>query len=113
MVYWDYLQSPQFEAAYAYINWWLSVGLVAITPGRGFTDLHRNLPAATLLDRNGIIGAGRPASESLYDNRRFPRANPGDTRVGRHETRKNVVVWNSVMRNYDYTIRKWYEFITA
>ena len=109
-------KARNLEAAYAYINWWLSGWPGSYHARQGFYGPTPELARSYLTGSEWDYWyAGRPASESLYDNRRFPRANPGDTRAGGdYETRfQNVVVWNSVMRNYDYTIRKWYEFITA
>jgi len=39
----------------------------------------------------------------------------GDIRTGGSYEKRfgNVVVWNTVMKTYDYSVQKWYEFITA
>lgn len=39
----------------------------------------------------------------------------GDVRTGGAYIKRlsNVAVWNTVMPTYDYSLRKWYEFISS
>ena len=109
-------EAHQLDAAYAYINWWLSGWPGSFLSRQGF---YAPTPEQS---RNYLTGpewdywyAGQPARETIYDNNRIPKVQAGERRSGGSYEQQfgNVVVWNSVMRNYDYTIRKWYEFITA
>ncbi|MEW9797094.1 ABC transporter substrate-binding protein [Alteromonas sp. CYL-A6] len=104
------------DAAYDYMNWWLSgwpgafiarQGYYISTPQRSAQYLsqaewdywYRGLPAAQALkgpDGNVTVQQGEQRSGGSYEDR-F----------------NNVAVWNTVMPTYEYSLQKWYEFITS
>ena len=51
-----------------------------------------------------LLGTGGKVSVKKGDYRR------GGSYVRRFE---NIAVWNTVMPNYDYTLKKWNEFVLA
>lgn len=58
---------------------------------------------------------GQAASSALKGPDGNVSVRAGDTRTGGsyHKRMGNVVVWNTVMPTYEYSLQKWYEFISA
>ena len=58
---------------------------------------------------------GKPASEALSGPDGKVSVQPGQQRSGgSYEDRfSHVAVWNTVMPTYEYSLQKWYEFITS
>lgn len=104
------------DAAYDYMNWWLSGWPGAFIARQGYyiSNPERSRP---LLDDNewGYWYEGKPTTTALKGTDGKISIKAGDIRRGgRYEERMgNVAVWNTVMPNYDYTLQKWYEFLLA
>lgn len=58
---------------------------------------------------------GKAASRALKGTDGKLSVRKGDIRTGgSYEHRlSNVAVWNTVMPTYDYSLQKWYEFMSA
>jgi putative spermidine/putrescine transport system substrate-binding protein len=104
------------DAAYDYMNWWLSGWPGAFIARQGYyiSNPERSRP---LLDDNewGYWYEGKPTSTALKGTDGKISVKAGDIRRGGsyEERMGNVAVWNTVMPNYDYTLQKWYEFLLA
>lgn len=104
------------EAAYAYMNWWLSGWAGAFIARQGYyiSNPERSRP---LLDANEW--------DYWYDGKatKFPLKGTdgrisvpvGDVRTGGSYIHRfsHVKIWNSVMENYEYSLNRWYEFLLA
>ena len=109
-------QGPAKDAAYEFMNWWLSgwpgafiarQGYYISNPDRIKTHLSKNEweywyeGGAAKTDLTGTAGQvvakkGRKRDGGSYEQR-F----------------NNVAVWNTVMNNYEYTLSAWNEFLSA
>ncbi len=106
----------QEDAAYDYMNWWLSGWAGAFIARQGYyisnAERSRNLLSAAEWD---YWYDGLPAREPLRGTDGRISVKLGDVRTGGayHKRLSHVAVWNSVMPHYDYTLQKWYEFIST
>jgi len=104
------------DAAYAYMNWWLSGWAGAFIARQGYyiSNPERSKP---LLSANewGYWYDGKPTGIALKGTDGNISVAAGDTRTGGSYTNRfsHVAVWNTVMDNYDYTLQRWYEFLVA
>ncbi len=98
------------DAAYAYMNWWLSGWPGAFIARQGYyiSNPQRSRPLMSE-DEWGYWYDGKPAATDLSgtDGRIAVRA--GKLRRGGsyHERFRHVAVWNTVMPNFDYTLLQW------
>ncbi len=104
------------DAAYEYMNWWLSGWAGAFIARQGY---YISNPQRS---RNQMSQAewdywydGKPASVDLKGTDGRISVRKGDSRRGGSYTRRfeNIAVWNTVMPNYDYSLKKWNEFVLA
>lgn len=104
------------DAAYAYLNWWLAGWPGAIMARQGF--YISNPPRA----RDYLSAAewdywyeGKPATELLFGSDGDPLIEPGHVREGGSydERVRRISVWNSVMDEHNYLVRKWADFLRA
>lgn len=104
------------DAAYRYMNWWLSGRAGAIMARQGY---YISIPenAREFLDENewGFWYAGRPAQSAILGPDGQVIANEGESRNGgSYEERfKRIAVWNTVMNNYEHTLTRWGEFLST
>ena len=58
---------------------------------------------------------GKPAAKKLFDPFDTPIVPKGEVRDGgSYENRfKNIAVWNSLMDENDYLVKRWTEFLSA
>ena len=104
------------DAAYAYMNWWLSgwAGAYIARQGYYISNPERSKP---LLNENewGYWYDGKPTKIDLRGTDGNISVAAGDIRTGGSYTNRfsHVAVWNTVMDNYDYTLERWYEFLVA
>lgn len=103
------------DAAYEYMNWWLSGFPGAYIARQGYyisnPDRSRELLPAHEWD---YWYEGKPAIKALLGTDGKVSINPGEVRDGGSYTRRfsNIAVWNTVMDSYDYSLDKWYEFLS-
>lgn len=103
------------DAAYDYMNWWLSGWPGAFIAKQGYYISNPSRSKLHLSEAEwNYWYKGKPASEPLQGTDGKIVVNKGDIRTGgSYEKRfSNVAVWNTVMPTYDYTIQKWYELIS-
>jgi len=104
------------DAAYDYMNWWLSGWPGAFIARQGYyiSNPQRSQP---LLSKDEWVYwyQGEATSAALKGTDGRISVNPGASRRGgSYENRlSHVAVWNTVMPTYDYSLERWYEFISA
>ncbi|MBU2893440.1 extracellular solute-binding protein [Colwellia sp. D2M02] len=104
------------DAAYDYMNWWLSGWPGAYIAKQGYYISNPQRAAKYLSqDEWDYWYDGKPAGQNLKGTDNKISVKAGDTRSGGSYQKRfsNVAVWNSVMPTYDYSLQKWYEFINA
>jgi len=106
----------QKDIAYEYMNWWLSGWPGAFIARQGYYISNPERSKSLLSqDEWNYWYDGKPASQPLRGTDGKVSVKKGEVRTGgSYNTRfSNVAVWNSVMPTYDYSLQKWYEFISA
>lgn len=104
------------DAAYEYMNWWLSGWPGAFIARQGYYISNPMTSKSHLSnDEWEFWYEGKPAATDLRGTDGKISVKQGDIRTGgSYETRfSNVAVWNTVMPTYEYSLQKWYEFISA
>lgn len=109
-------KGPVLDAAYAYLNWWLSGWPGAVMARQGY---YIGNPARS---RDHLSSAewdywyaGKPAREELLGSDGLPLIDVGEVRDGgSYEARMgHIAVWNSVMDEHNYLVRRWGDFMRA
>ena len=109
-------QGKAKDAAYEYMNWWLSGWPGAFIARQGYyisnPERSRSYLAANEWD---YWYDGKPATVDLKGTDGKISVKRGEIRTGGSYSKRfsNVAVWNTVMPTYDYTLQKWYEFISS
>lgn len=109
-------QGRNKDAAYEYMNWWLSGWPGAFIARQGYYISNPQRSAQYLTQAEWDYWyQGKPAAETLLGTDGKPSVSKGEQRSGgSYESRfSNVAVWNTVMPTYEYSLQKWYEFITS
>ncbi|MCW8107476.1 substrate-binding domain-containing protein [Alteromonas ponticola] len=104
------------DACYEYMNWWLSGWPGAFIARQGYYISNPQRSAAFLTKAEWDYWyQGLPASEELKGPDGKVSVKKDEQRSGgSYEDRfSNVAVWNTVMPSYEYSLQKWYEFITS
>jgi len=104
------------EAAYAYMNWWLSGWAGAFIARQGYyiSNPERSRPLMSQAEWDYWY-EGKPASEKLEGTDGRIVAVPGDVRTGGSYIQRfsNIAVWNTVMDQFEYSLLKWNEFLLS
>jgi putative spermidine/putrescine transport system substrate-binding protein len=104
------------DAAYDYMNWWLSGWAGAFIARQGYyiSNPERSRP---LLSTNEweYWYEGKPAQTPLKGTDGRISVAKGEIRTGGSYVNRfsHVAVWNTVMDNYEYSLQRWYEFLVA
>jgi putative spermidine/putrescine transport system substrate-binding protein len=104
------------DAAYDYMNWWLSGWAGAFIARQGYyiSNPERSRP---LLSSNEweYWYEGKPAQGPLKGTDGRISVAKGEIRTGGSYINRfsHVAVWNTVMDNYEYSLQRWYEFLVA
>lgn len=104
------------EAAYRFMNWWLSGWAGAFIARQGYyisnPERAQNYMSEWEWD---YWYAGKPASKNLTGTDGKISVQRGESRRGgSYQNRfSNIAVWNTVMPTYDYSLLKWKEFLLA
>jgi len=104
------------DAAYAYMNWWLSGWAGAFIARQGYYISNPQRARKYMNQEEWDYWyAGKAAATELRGTDGKVSVKKGDIRTGGSYTRRfeNIAVWNTVMPNYDYTLKKWNEFVLA
>lgn len=104
------------DVAYEYMNWWLSGWAGAFIARQGYyiSNPQRSEKFLSAAEYDYWY-AGKPAREALKGTDGKISVKVGESRRGgSYEKRfENVAVWNTVMPTYEYSLQKWYEFLSA
>jgi putative spermidine/putrescine transport system substrate-binding protein len=109
-------QGRSKDAAYDYMNWWLSGWPGAFIAKQGYYISNPRRSAAYLSPAEWDYWyAGKKATHALKGTDGKISVPQGDIRSGGSYTKRfsNVAVWNTAMPTYDYSLQKWYEFISS
>ena len=104
------------DAAYDYMNWWLSGWPGAYIAKQGYYIANPERAAQYLSPEEWDYWYnGKPAAKNLKGTDNKVSVFQGNVRSGgSYEKRfSNVAVWNTIMPTYDYSLQKWYEFVNA
>lgn len=109
-------QGEREEAAYAFMNWWLSGWPGAFIARQGYYISNPQRSKAFMSQAEWDYWYdGKPAAEPLLGTDNKIAVRPGDVRTGGSYIKRfeNVAIWNTVMANYEYSLMKWSEFLLA
>lgn len=109
-------QGRSKDVAYEYMNWWLSGWPGAFIAKQGYYISNPERSANYLSKAEWDYWyQGQPAATDLTGTDGKVSVLKGAKRTGgSYENRfSNVAVWNTVMSTYEYSLQKWYEFITS
>lgn len=104
------------DAAYDYMNWWLSGWPGAFIARQGYYISNPQRSRSFLSQAEWDYWYdGKPASMELKGTDGKVSVKAGDIRTGGSYQQRfsNVAVWNTVMPTYDYSLQKWYELVSA
>lgn len=104
------------DAAYAYLNWWLSGWPGAVMARQGYYISNPQRSRAYLSAAEWDFWyEGKPATEVLPDADGKPLIAKGERREGGsyHQRMSHIGVWNSVMDEHNYLVRRWHDFLRA
>ena len=111
-----HLSGLQLDAAYEYINWYLSGWCGAYLNRQGYYSAVLDT-AKEFMSANewGYWMEGKPTTEDIKSPAGEVIAKPGESRDGGSfmDRMSHVACWNSVMDEDRYMIQKWNEFIAA
>lgn len=103
------------DASYDYMNWWLSGWPGAFIARQGYYISNAENSRGLLSeDEWNYWYLGKETKTALKGTDGNVSVKAGEIRTGgSYEQRfSNVAVWNTVMPTYDYSLQKWYEFIS-
>jgi putative spermidine/putrescine transport system substrate-binding protein len=104
------------DVAYEYMNWWLSGWPGAFIARQGYYISNPQRSVAFLNQAEWDYWyEGKVAAQNLVGTDGKIAVKKGDMRTGGSYTKRfsNVAVWNTAMPTYDYSLQKWYEFISS
>lgn len=110
------LEASKDDAAYQYLNWWLSGRPGAILARQGYytSTPERTRPHLSEAEWNYWY-AGKEATEDLCDPKGRTIIKRGALREGgSHRDRmSNIIMWNTLMDEQNYLVRCWNELLAA
>ena len=104
------------DAAYEYMNWWLSGWAGAFIARQGYYISNPERSRELLPKEEWDYWyEGSVAKQNFKGTDGKLSVAKGSFRNGGSYLKRfsNVAVWNTVMKNYDYSLDKWYEFLSA
>ncbi|MEM1360582.1 MAG: extracellular solute-binding protein [Pseudomonadota bacterium] len=110
------LSGIELDAAYDYINWYLSGWVGGFLMRQGYYSAVPSTSKDYMSENEwGYWFEGKEATDTITSPFGDPLAAAGDTRDGGdfYERMGRVACWNSVMDENQYMVRKWNEFISA
>ena len=110
------LSGLQLDAAYEYINWYLSGWVGGFLMRQGYySAVPETSKAFMSADEWGFWFEGKPATGDIASPSGAVMEKAGAVRDGGsfNERMGKVACWNSVMDENQYMVRKWNEFIAA
>lgn len=109
-------QGKQKDAAYEYMNWWLSGWPGAFIARQGYYISNPQRSRELMTEEEWDYWyAGQPARSNLMGTDGKGVVKKDEIRDGGSYERRfsNIAVWNTVMNNYEYTLPAWNEFLSA
>ena len=109
-------QGAKKDAAYEFMNWWLSGWPGAFIARQGYYISNpERIKSHLSKDEWDYWYQGKPAATDLLGTNGETVVRQGRTRDGGSYKKRfsNVAVWNTVMNNYEYTLSAWNEFLSA
>ncbi len=106
----------KLDQAYEYVNWWLDGWAGAFVASQCYyMSTPANTKKSLSADEWDFWYEGKPAARELPDPFGSPLVPKGKVRDGgSYEQRfKKIAVWNSVMTENDYLVKRWTEFLSA
>ena len=106
----------KLDQAYEYLNWWLDGWAGAFVARQGYyLSTPANTKKSLSAEEWDFWYEGKPAARELPDPFGSPLIAKGEGRDGgSYEQRfKKIAVWNSVMTENDYLVKRWTEFLSA
>ena len=104
------------DAAYEYMNWWLSgwPGAYVARQGYYISAPQRARPYLTPAEWDYWYD-GKPAAMDLKSQDGTVAVKAGSVRTGGSYTERfsHVAVWNTIMDTYEYSLPRWHEFLLA
>jgi len=104
------------DAAYEYMNWWLSGYPGAFIAKQGYY-ISNPERSKELLDKDewSYWYEGSAAARNFKGTDGLISIKAGEVRNGGSYIKRfsNIAIWNTVMKNYDYSLDKWYEFLNS
>jgi putative spermidine/putrescine transport system substrate-binding protein len=110
------LSGIELDAAYEYINWYLSGWVGGFLMRQGYYSAVPETSKEFMSENEwGYWYEGKPATADIVSPQGDKLAGPGDVRDGgSYDERMGAVAcWNSVMDENQYMVRKWNEFIAS
>ncbi|MCM2369911.1 ABC transporter substrate-binding protein [Aporhodopirellula aestuarii] len=104
------------DAAYEYMNWWLSGWPGAFIARQGYYISNPERSRSELSEVEWDYWyLGKPAASDLLGTSGSRVVEKGRIRDGGSYTKRfsNIAVWNTVMNTYEYSLRHWNEFLSA
>ncbi|MEE3078949.1 MAG: extracellular solute-binding protein [Bdellovibrionota bacterium] len=104
------------DAAYEYMNWWLSGYAGAYIARQGYYISNPERSQELILkDEWDYWYHGKVANREFKGTDGKVSVLPGQVRNGGSYIKRfsNIAVWNTVMDNYDYSLEKWYELLNS
>ncbi|MBH0037160.1 MULTISPECIES: ABC transporter substrate-binding protein [unclassified Pseudoalteromonas] len=108
-------QNSVKDAAYDYMNWWLSGWPGAFIARQGYYISNPQRSKLLLSPAEWDYWYdGKVTNVDLLNTNGEVAVKAGEQRNGGsyHKRFSNVAVWNTVMPTYDYSLQKWYELIS-
>ena len=109
-------EGPTKDAAYEYMNWWLSGWPGAFIAKQGYYISNPQRSKTFLSNEEWDYWyEGQASRKDLLGTDGKVAVKAGETRDGGSYTRRfsQIAVWNTVMDNYEYTLPGWNEFLSA
>ncbi|BBP45029.1 hypothetical protein THMIRHAS_04020 [Thiosulfatimonas sediminis] len=107
-------EGEQKDAAYEYMNWWLSGWPGAFIARQGYYISNPERSRQFMEKEEWDYWyEGKPAATSLIGTDGSFVVSKGDVRTGGSYINRfsHIAVWNTVMPNFEYSLRKWSEFV--
>jgi putative spermidine/putrescine transport system substrate-binding protein len=111
-----HLEGLKLEAAYEYLNWYLTGWQGAFIARQGYYSSVPETALANLTPNEvGYWYEGKPATEDILDPYGAVMDKAGAVRDGGsfQDRMGNVACWNTVMDEERYMVQRWNEFISA
>lgn len=104
------------DAAYRFMNWWLSGWAGAFIARQGYyiSNPERARERLDAADWNYWY-EGKPAARDLAgtDGRIAVKAGTSRTGGSYEKRSSNIAVWNTVMDTYEYSLSRWHDFLSS